>query len=297
MITFLLHPYVDPVLPAVGAARRLLLEAGLECSVLTRDRRRAVPRATRLLVTLGGDGTLLHAARLAAPRGIPVLGVNLGRLGFLTELEVDELADGLRRFLAGEYRLDERMLIEVTVQRGERRLGRALGLNELVVQRVAEEGMVRLRLAVDGQEVGVIDADGAIVATATGSTAYALAAGGPILEPTIEDLLLVPMNPFALTVRPVVFPPHQELTVELPRSPAMASVDGLLTWRLRPGDRVRIAGFGRRLRMVRFSPPERFYARLRQKLNWGLPLVPTPTRPRSEAPGRRTRALERRADA
>ena len=283
MITFLLHPYVDPALPAVSAARRLLLGTGVECRLLSRDRRRAVPRATRLLVTLGGDGTLLHAARLAAPRGIPVLGVNLGRLGFLTELELEGLGEGLQRFLAGEYRLDERMLIEVTAERGERRLGRALGLNELVVQR-ATEGLARLRLTVDGQEVGVIDADGAIVATATGSTAYALAAGGPILEPTIENLLLVPMNPFALTVRPVIFPPHQELTLELPRSPATASVDGLPTWRLRPGDQVRIAGFGRRLRMVRFSPPERFYALLRQKLNWGLPLVPTPSGPPSEPP-------------
>ncbi|HLH70385.1 MAG TPA: NAD(+)/NADH kinase [Candidatus Dormibacteraeota bacterium] len=297
MITFLLHPYVDPALPALSAARRLLLEAGVECSLLTRDRRRAVPRATRLLVTLGGDGTLLHAARLAAPRGIPVLGINLGRLGFLTELEADGLEDGLRRFLAGEYRLDERMLIEVTALRGERRLGRALGLNELVVQRAAEEGLVRLRLMVDGQEVGIIDADGAIVATATGSTAYALAAGGPILEPTVEDLLLVPMSPFALTVRPIVFPPHQALTIELPRSSAMASIDGLLAWRLRPGDRVRVAGFGRRLRMVRFSPPERFYALLRQKLNWGLPLVPIPARPRAEQPGGQARALTERIDA
>src|SRR5205807_199600 len=128
----------------------------------------------------------------------------------------------------------------------------------------------------DGLEIGQLDADGLIVATATGSTAYALAAGGPILEPTIEDLVLVPMSPFALTVRPIVLPPNEAVTVELPRSTAVAAVDGGPPWRLRPGDRVRAAGYERRLRMVRLTPPGRFYHVLRQKLGWGLPLVPTP---------------------
>jgi NAD+ kinase len=276
VIGFVRHPHVDAGLAGLVDARRLLERAGVPVWESTREGRPAAPRGTRLLVTLGGDGTLLSAARLAAERDIPVLGVNLGRLGFLTELEVDELCRGLQRFLAGDYRVDERTLIEVTVERDGRRARRALGLNEIVLQRAADDGLVRLRLMVDGQEIGQIDADGVIVATATGSTAYALAAGGPILEPTLRELVLVPMSPFALTVRPIVLPPRRGLTVELPRSSAVASVDGGPVWRLRPGDRVRVAGFERALRMVRFTPPERFYALLRQKLGWGLPLVPTP---------------------
>jgi NAD+ kinase len=278
VIVFLRHPHVDAGAQALADARCFLEGAGVEVQEATREDSRAVPATARLIVTLGGDGTLLAAARLAAARGVPLLGVNLGRLGFLTELEAGELGSGLRRFLDGDYRLDERMLIEVTVEREGRRVRRAVGLNELVLQRAAPDGLVRLRMLVDGQEIGQIDADGLIVATATGSTAYALAAGGPILEPTLQELVLVPMSPFALTVRPIVVPRQQGVTVELPRSAAVASVDGGAVWRLRAHDRVRVAEYGRRLQMVRFTPPERFYALLRQKLGWGLPLVPTPVR-------------------
>jgi NAD+ kinase len=276
VIGFLLHPGVDPQTPALMGARRCVEAAGMELWEATRADRLALPRGTELLVTLGGDGTLLAGAQLAAPRDIPVLGVNLGRLGFLTEIEVDELCEGVRRFLEGDYRIDARTLLEVAVLRHDRRAFRALALNEAVVSRGAEEGLIRLRFTIDGQEVGQLDADGAIVATATGSTAYALAAGGPILAPSVEDLLLVPMSPFALTVRPIVFPPGEQLSIELPRSGGLASVDGGKVWRLRPGDVLRAGGYERRLRMVRFSPPARFYALLRQKLGWGLPLVPTP---------------------
>jgi NAD+ kinase len=278
VIAFVRHPHVDARMPGLIEARRCLERAGVGVWEATREGRPAVPRGARLLVTLGGDGTLLSAARLAAERDIPVLGVNLGRLGFLTEIEVDGLCAGLERFLAGDYRIDARTLIEVALERDGRRVRQTLGLNEVVLQRGAEDGLVRLRLMVDGQEIGQIDADGVIVATATGSTAYALAAGGPVLDPTLEELVMVPMSPFALTVRPIVLPPRRGVTIELPRSRAVASIDGGPVWRLRPGDRVRVAGYGRQLRMIRFTPPERFYELLRQKLGWGLPLVPTPSR-------------------
>ncbi|HKF78981.1 MAG TPA: NAD(+)/NADH kinase [Candidatus Dormibacteraeota bacterium] len=277
MIGFIRHPHVDAELPALVQARRFLEQAGVRVWEATRESRPTLPRGTRLVVTLGGDGTLLSAARLAATSDVPVLGVNLGRLGFLTELEVDGLVEGLRRFLAGEHRFDERTLVQVALERGRRRLRQAVGLNEVVLQREAAAGLARLRLLVDGQEIGQIDADGVIVATATGSTAYALAAGGPILEPTMEGFVVVPMSPFALTVRPIVLPPNQDVTVELPRGAALASVDGGPIWRVRPGDRLRVRAHGRRLRMVRFTPPDRFYTLLRQKLGWGLPLVPTPS--------------------
>jgi NAD+ kinase len=278
VIAFIRHRHVNPELRQLVEARRWLEESGVEVWEALRDARPNVPRGTKLLVTLGGDGTLLSAARVAAERDIPVLGVNLGRLGFLTELEVDDLCVGLRRFQEGDYRIEERRLLAADVLRGERRAYHDLGLNELVIQRSASDGLIRLRVTVDGQEVGVIDADGAIVATATGSTAYALAAGGPIMDPSLEDLVLVPMSPFALTVRPIVFPAGEGLVIELPRSAGVASVDGGPSRRLRPGDKVRVGGYERPLRMVRFTPHQRFYALLRQKLGWGLPLVPTPRR-------------------
>jgi NAD+ kinase len=276
MIGFLIHPRVERGLPALEAARAVLREAGIESWEATRDQRRRLPAGTRLLVTLGGDGTLLDGARLAAPLGVPVLGVNLGRLGFLTELEADDIAGGLQRYLGGDFRLDERLLLEVTIRREDRVSRAGLVLNEAVIERAGSAALVRLALAVDGQPVGTIDADGVLVATATGSTAYALAAGGPILEPSLEEILMVPMNPFALTVRPILFPPRQALAVELTRGPGILTMDGKVGRRLRPGDTVQLAAYGRRLKMVRYTSPERFYALLRLKLGWGLPLVPTP---------------------
>jgi NAD+ kinase len=232
-------------------------------------------KGTTLIVTLGGDGTFLAAARLATPRGIPVLGVNLGRLGFLTEIDAENLEGGLTRFIKGDYRIEQRNVLQVELVRGHRRLSQAIGLNEVVVDRTGEARMLRVEIRVGGQEVGVIDADGVLVATATGSTAYALASGGPILEPTLRDLLLVPMSPFALTVRPIVFPPGQEIALTVTRGPAELTVDGERRGRVvEAGDVVRCGSHPRRLKVVRFSPPESFYVRLGEKLGWGRPLVP-----------------------
>jgi NAD+ kinase len=229
---------------------------------------------TALVVTLGGDGTFLAGARVAAPRGIPILGVNLGRLGFLTELEEDQLDQGLLRFLDGEYRIEERTILQVVLARGERTVARSIGLNEVVVDHSGAARMLRVEIDVGGQAVGVIDADGIMVATATGSTAYALASGGPILEPTLRDLVLVPMNPFALTVRPIVFPPGQDITLSVLRGPAEMRIDGRRGRSVATGDTVRCGSHPRRLKVIRFGPPEEFYRRLGEKLGWGRPLVP-----------------------
>jgi len=232
-------------------------------------------KASSLLVTLGGDGTFLHGARLAAPRGIPILGVNLGRLGFLTEVDAEQLEDGLTRFLDGSYRIEERTILQVVLMRGGRTVVKSIGLNEVVVDHSGESRMLRVEIDVGGQPVGVIDADGVIVSTATGSTAYALASGGPILEPTLRDLVLVPMSPFALTVRPIVFPPGQDITLTVVRGPAEMRIDGGRRGRsVETGDVVRCGSHPRRLKVVRFSPPESFYQRLADKLGWGRPLVP-----------------------
>ena len=229
----------------------------------------------QLIVTLGGDGTFLAGARLAAPHEIPILGVNLGRLGFLTEVEADNVGEALTRFARGRYRIEERTMLRVLLTRGARTVARGIGLNEVVVDHAGEAVMLRLEIDVAGKAVGVIDADGAIVATASGSTAYALASGGPILEPTLGDLVLVPMSPFALTVRPIVFPPGQDITLTVVRGPAEMRIDGGRRSRaVATGDMIRCGSHDRRLKVVRFTSPESFYVRLGEKLGWGRPLVP-----------------------
>lgn len=259
---------------AVEHAMQALQAKGVEAVEMHRDVREEIKGAD-LVVTLGGDGTFLSGARLAAPKGIPILGVNLGRLGFLTELEHEEIEDGLQRFIDGAYRLEERTMLQVTLVRESHKLVHQIGLNEVVVDHSGDTRILRLEIDVGGQAVGVIDADGAIVATASGSTAYALASGGPILEPTLEDLVLVPMSPFALTVRPIVFAPHQDVTIRIVRGPAEMRVDGMRhSHAVATGDTVRCGAHERRLKVVRFSPPESFYKRLAAKLGWGRPLVP-----------------------
>jgi NAD+ kinase len=265
--------------PVVDRAEQALTRQGVEVWKADRDQAEAGLTSrlvkTDLIITLGGDGTFLAAARLAGPRGIPVLGVNLGRLGFLTELDEDQLEDGIANFMAGKHRIEERTILQVELVRGSRRVVRTMGLNEVVVDRAEDARMLRVEINVGGQGVGVIDADGVIVATATGSTAYALATGGPILEPTLRDLLLVPMNPFALTVRPIVFPPDREIVLSIVRGPAEMRVDGGRRGRaVATDDTLKVGPHPRRLKVIRFGPPEDFYRRLGDKLGWGRPLVP-----------------------
>jgi NAD+ kinase len=231
---------------------------------------------TDLVLTLGGDGTFLHGARLALPHEIPILGVNLGRLGMLTELEPGDLETGIARFVAGKYRIEERTAISSELRRAGEVVESCLGLNETMVHRTPSLKLIRFRMWMDSQEIGTIDADGVLVATATGSTAYALALGGPILEPTLPDLVLVPMNPFALTVRPIVLNPGVHVRVKLAANPASITTDGFLTWSAEAGDEIRVAAYSKQLRVIRFRGPEEFYRILRQKIGWGAPLVPRP---------------------
>jgi NAD+ kinase len=278
VITCIVHGPGAPQ-AVVERAHHVLIERGIETWTAARDESAGSAAArlakTDFVITLGGDGTFLAGARLAAPRGLPLLGVNLGRLGFLTEIEEDQMESGLVRFLDGRYRIEDRTMLHVELRRGGRTVARTVGLNEVVITRAEEARMLRIEIEVGDQGVGVIDADGAIVATATGSTAYALASGGPILEPTLGDLVLVPMNPFALTVRPIVFPPGQDVTLSVLRGPAEMRVDGGRRGRaVATGDLLRCGPHPKRLKVIRFGPAEDFYRRLGDKLGWGRPLVP-----------------------
>jgi NAD+ kinase len=263
----------------VERAHHVLSDRGVETWTAGREESAAAiaPRLakTDFVMTLGGDGTFLAGARLAAPRELPLLGVNLGRLGFLTELDEDQMESGLVRFLEGRYRMEDRNMLQVQLLRDGRSVARTIGLNEVVINRAEDARMLRVEIEVGDQGVGIIDADGVIVATATGSTAYALASGGPILEPTLGDLLLVPMNPFALTVRPIVFPPGQDVELSVVRGPAEMRVDGGRRGRaVATGDVLKCGPHPKRLKVIRFGPPEDFYKRLGEKLGWGRPLVP-----------------------
>jgi NAD+ kinase len=271
------HPQVAVDLAHVEG---LLTAAGIEAWRLERDQSAKqlgdLMVGTDLILTLGGDGTFLHGARLALPHEVPVLGVNLGRLGMLTELEPVDLESGIARFVAGDYRLEERTAISSELHHSGRLVHSSLGLNETMVHRTPSMKLIRFGMWMDSQEIGTIDADGVLVATATGSTAYALALGGPILEPTLPDLVLVPMNPFALTVRPIVLNPGIHVRVQLAANPASITTDGHLTWSAEAGDELRVAAYSKRLKVVRFRGPEEFYRILRQKIGWGAPLVPRP---------------------
>src|SRR2546427_839370 len=266
------HDEVDDVFRAMKARHVDAVELKRDAEV---EKTNDLLQGTDLILTLGGDGTFLAGARLAAPREIPILGVNHGHLGFLTEIEAEDMEVGLSRFLDRSYRIEERTMLQVTLARQGQTLVREIGLNEVVVDHTGESRILRLEIDVGGQRVGVIDADGAIVATASGSTAYALASGGPILEPTLEDLLLVPMSPFALTVRPIVFAPGQDVSLSVVRGPGEMRVDGQgRGHQVAIGDVIRCGSHAKRLKVIRFSPPETFYRRLGDKLGWGRPLVP-----------------------
>lgn len=224
-----------------------------------------------LLVTLGGDGTLLRGARMVAPHGVPVLGINLGRLGFLTAAAPHELDLALRATLAGDAKVDERMGLTARVESedGAER-GAFLALNDAVLHGGGFARIVQLTVYADGEEVGSYSADGIILSTPTGSTAYSLSAGGPIVSPSIECIIATPICPHTLAVRPLVLPAHETVTVEVVSQgeELVLTIDGQEGAALRQGDRLVVYRAPHALRLIRFAD-QTFFATLRRKLRWG----------------------------
>ncbi len=228
-----------------------------------------------LLLTLGGDGTLLRGARAVA-RGTPILGVNLGHLGFLTSLGAAEVGQGLRMLRAGQGWLDLRTTIEGTIAREhDGTSARVWALNDLVLHKGGVARVVRLDLSVgwDGgrEEVGRFSGDGVIVATPTGSTAYSLSAGGPILAPDMTSLVVTPISPHTLAMRPLVLPAHGTVTVRAVDrdDDLVVTADGQTGIPLDSGDRLEVRPGGKGIALVRF-PGHTFFDTLRRKLNWAL---------------------------
>src|SRR5437588_7263841 len=266
-IGFLLHPGEQPAVQA-AIARAQACGFGV-WTALDRPEVAVAEHASdaKLLVTVGGDGTFLYGARLAAPRAIPVMGANRGRLGFLNDVEIDQLPDAITRFCSGEYSIQRRSLIDVELG-GERKAARALALNEVVV-RARDVNVARLRVDADSDLLGVFDSDGIVVATATGSTAYALSAGGPPVDPRLRALVVVPLAPHAVISRPVVIPEASRVDVNVVVGGVTVAADGRMAGRLGSGGVVAVRP-GPELAMIRFDTSPTFLERLRQKFRVGV---------------------------
>jgi NAD+ kinase len=224
-----------------------------------------------LMVVLGGDGTLLAVARAVGARPVPVLGVNLGTLGFLAEISQDELFTTLEDVLADRLHVETRMRLDVRVEHDGLELGRYLALNDAVIAKTALSRMIDLETWTDGVEVTTYHGDGLIVATPTGSSAYSLSAGGPLLLPGIGAIVLTPICPHALTQRPIVLPESCRVEVRVLDTrggEVHLTVDGQVGRQLLEGDRVLLSASDAPLRML--VPPHRNrFETMRNKLRWG----------------------------
>jgi len=228
-----------------------------------------LPAQVDLLVVLGGDGTLLSMARAVGDLGVPILGVNLGDLGFLTATTLDEMLPAVEAALAGGMAIDERMLLSARLIRGGAAVGEYAALNDVVITKSAMSRIINLKVSVEGGHATAYRADGLIVSTPTGSTAYCLSAGGPILFPTMDAIVLVPIASHTLTNRPIVLPATQRIEVTLMTDQeVMLTIDGQVGIPLRERDTVEIEKAAGRVRLVRF-PRTDFFSVLRTKLKWG----------------------------
>jgi NAD+ kinase len=224
-----------------------------------------------LLLTLGGDGTLLRGARMVAREGVPVLGVNLGHLGFLTSAPRDDMEAALGSWLAGEFAIDERLVLQVHTETEAGQRGREhLALNDAVLHKGGAARVIRLSMTATRDVVGSYSADGIILATPTGSTAYSLSAGGPIVSPTVDCIIATPICPHTLGVRPLILPADETVTVEVlsPTQELLLTIDGQESETLVPGQRVVVQRAPRPVCLVRF-PGQTFFSTLRRKLKWG----------------------------
>jgi len=227
--------------------------------------------AKDLIIAFGGDGTFLRAARIARDPGAAVIGVNTGRLGFLASIEPDDLDAALAELLAGRYDTEPRATLDARVIDADGVEQATLwALNEVAVEKVARQRLLRLDVTIGGTPFADVAADAVIVATSTGSTAYALSAGGPIVSPSLDAMLVVPVAPHSLFDRTVVAGPADavSITVADDQDGALVSTDGLVPILVRPGGRVEVRGAGRPVNVARIGPSD-FYGRVRRKFRLG----------------------------
>jgi NAD+ kinase len=233
-------------------------------------RRSKFPNDCDLAIIAGGDGTILSVARSAVPAGVPLLGVNLGSLGFLTEIQPDELEIGLSRLYQGEYEVENRMVLDVSYRVEDSDPQRYALLNDAVITKGALARMISVEVFADKEHVATYTSDGLIVSTPTGSTAYALSAGGPILDPRLSAFVIAPICPHRMTYRPLVVPGDVMLRVKLQKAKdsVFLTLDGQVGIPMVDGAEVHLQRFERDVRLIRVAG-RGFFEVLRRKLRWG----------------------------
>ena len=276
-VVLVAHPRRPPAAEFARQAAAWLVERGHlavvpddDATVLGRDELggagEGLADPADLVVALGGDGTVLRAVRMIGERGVPVLGVNLGRLGFLTQVEPDELLPALERFLAGDATVEERMMLAVEIRRGPATVGELLALNDAVVEKPRPGNTVHLTVTIGDRPWATYAADGVIVATPTGSTAYSFSARGPVVSPRLRALVVTPVSPHMAFDRALVVAADEPVRVEVADDrPAALTVDGRDRGLLRRGDAIVCRPAAHRARFVTLGPRD-FYGVLRAKL-------------------------------
>ncbi|MBT8138573.1 MAG: NAD(+) kinase [Gammaproteobacteria bacterium] len=237
--------------------------------------RKSIGEACDLVIVVGGDGSLLGAARDLARHDVPVLGINRGKLGFLTDIAADNVADGVGKVLDGEYREEERFLLDMQLKRDGAVIESSLAFNDVVLHSGQAPKMLSFELHIEGEFVYSQRSDGLIVASPTGSTAYSLSGGGPIMHPRLNAIVLVPMFPHTLSSRPLVIDGNSEIKVIIadtnPENPRV-SCDGQVNVSARPGDVIYINKSAKRINLLH-PQGHVFYATCRNKLGWGSQFI------------------------
>jgi len=240
--------------------------------------RRTIGRQCDLAIVMGGDGTLLNAARSLVDFQVPIVGVNLGRLGFLADVSPHEIPHRLEEVLTGQFREDERSLLHAQIVREGRSVTQAVALNDVVVHKRDVARMIEVDAFLNGQFLNAYRADGLIISTPTGSTAYALSGGGPIIHPALEAVVLVPICPHTLTHRPIVIGADNEIELlvnESNTTHTQVTCDGQISLAIKPGDRIVIRKKRRKLRLIHPTNHD-YFELLRAKLRWGANPEGTP---------------------
>jgi NAD+ kinase len=221
-----------------------------------------------IIISLGGDGSILSSALVAGMQAIPILGVNLGSLGFLTEITQDQIIESLDKLREGKFRIEERMILEMSLSNEP---GNGLfALNDIVIDHGESTNIIQLELFANDEFVSSYNADGIIISTPTGSTAYSLSVGGPIISPMMDAIAVSPISPHTLTLRPIIFPASDVLMIRAGdiRGKLRVSVDGRIAGTLEGGRKIRIRRGERKMKLIRFGTRS-FYSVLRKKLHWG----------------------------
>lgn len=264
-------PTVLRTLGELAPALDLELSFEEELHNVAGGRRLDDPSALDALLTLGGDGTLLRGARIIASHPVPILGVNLGRLGFLTCCNADQLSNALMRFARRDYVAESRMALHARVldARGAERRS-WIAINDVVLHKGGFARVVRLSVAANGEPIATFGADGVVLSTPTGSTAYSLSAGGPVVFPTLESIVVTPVSAHTLAIRTVILPATAEVTLQADAGPEelLVTVDGQVGTSFLSGETLSIRRADRGVLIIRF-PGTGFFTTLRQKLGWG----------------------------